>query len=142
MNLFFLGPTATIRNGVAVVIILCFFLTSTTSFEYMLNSTEEYKDRSTGQPCMLNETKKLEMNLTTTPSTVLRDIDDIAFGPEQMRLKPEVRNLTGQLFDVAESESIYCVKVCQVLFHLQSNRLSQDLFLRERERGKLANVAI
>lgn len=111
--LLFLGSPPAIDNGAAVVIIMCFLLTSSTSFEHMLNSSEVYLDSRTGLPCTpLNGTRLTDLlpewNSSTTAATIVRDYDEIAFGFEQMQLVPEARN-SSHPFDV--EDSIYCIKV-------------------------------
>lgn len=111
--LLFLGSPPAIDNGAAVVIIMCFLLTSSTSFEHMLNSSEVYLDSRTGLPCTpINGTRLTDLvpewNSSTTAATIVRDYDEIAFGLEQMQLVPEARN-AGHPFDV--EDSIYCIKV-------------------------------
>lgn len=103
---------------------MCFLLTSITPFEYMLKPEEHYLDSRTGLPCSLNESLAIEVNLTattTTPLSVVRDYDEIAFGLDQWKLADaDFRNATERN-NIAgtEPESIYCVKVSWLCIFVQ-----------------------
>ena len=112
-----------IDNADAVVIIMCFLLTSSTSFEYMLSTTEVYTDTRTGLPCNGSSSSGSFSSFspgsgsgqlaTTVPTAMLRDYDEIAFGQEHpLKLGRETRNLSaGRLFDVEDPDAKYCAKV-------------------------------
>ena len=115
-----------IDNADAVVIIMCFLLTSSTSFEYMLSTTEVYTDTRTGLPCNGSASSSgsgssfssspgsgSSQLATTVPTAMLRDYDEIAFGQEHpLKLGRETRNLSaGRLFDVEDPDAKYCAKV-------------------------------
>lgn len=68
----------------------------------MLESYDIYTDSRTNTPC--NGTRALEMNLT-------RAQDEISLGLEALKLLPDDRNTSGQLFEVEADESAFCIKV-------------------------------
>lgn len=106
----------------AVVILLCFLLTSTTSFEHMLNSYEKFTDSRTGKPCQPPPTVSAVNGSNVTPESnssttfyglptmlpsLLADYNASALGGERgLIISVQGRNAT--------SEPDYCIKVSAI----------------------------
>lgn len=113
----------------AVVIILCFLLTSTTSFEYMLESREMYIDTRTGLPCNGTRTiltMEANSSFSSSSSTPAMDLsehyNDTAFELEPMKQLLEDRNYTRPSLSFDQTEASFCVKVSDTIIMLHFNK--------------------
>lgn len=96
---------------------MCFLLTSTTSFEHMLNSYEKFTDSRTGKPCQPPPVNGSNVNPEWNSSApfyglptmlpLLGDYNASALGGEKgLIISMQGRNVT--------SEPDYCIKVSAI----------------------------